>query len=253
MAVGGTAFQWAPLVFFSSSGLVFLSHTIGYFEHPALLVALVAMGISRFDLRYLFVLLFLPPAILLHEAALPIFGAVIAYIFVLDICRSPSAARIVSCLLLFAMLTLISVVALNGTLPENLAQALYEKLQSRADYQLRRDGFDVLIRGLGIHFPIMAAMRHDKIYLIEFFSSLLVALPAVVFLLASSIRMLIQGKNRAILIVAACVASLSPSLLHAVAWDCARWNTLTITTSYLVLLATVLAPGPPPLRQAPDL
>jgi hypothetical protein len=176
----------------------------------------------------------------MHEAGVPMLGPVIAYVLMLEIGASPNRKRTAACLVLLALLVPAILVVANSSLVPEAAEAMYQRLQARADYPLRRDAFDVLVRDVWTNLRIMSWMWQSRDYVVEFVTSFVVAVPVVVFLLASTIGMLLRRGHGRWLIAVAVLASLAPLFMHAVAWDSARFNTLAITTSYLVLLATVL-------------
>lgn len=239
---------WATLVYFSGMGVVFMAHTIGYFDQAGLLLALVALSVSDFRQRYAWVAIGLSLLILVHETAFVTFGPVLFFILARDVSRAatPGGRRAVAALAAWLILEVLFVG--RSSLSASAAQDMYAVLQARADFPLRRDAFDVLTRSFADNVAATFAMWHDVSFVAAFLQSAVVALPSIVFILGTALHVLAAGKRDRLLAVGACVAGLSPLALHLVGWDCVRWNTLAITTSFLVLLA-VTRPVPTGSRQ----
>jgi hypothetical protein len=234
---------WATLVYFSGMGVVFMAHTIGYFDQAGLLLALVALAVRDFRLRYALVAIGFSLLILVHETAFVTFGPVLCFILALDASRAATPGRMRAVAALAAWLTLEVVLVGRSSLSPAAAQDMFAALQARADFLLRRDAFDVLTRSFADNVAATFAMWHDASFVAAFRQSALVALPSIVFILGVAVHALAAGRRDRRLWVGACVAGLSPLALHLVGWDCVRWNTLAITTSFVVLLAVTRAAG----------
>ena len=234
---------WATLVYFSGMGVVFMAHTIGYFDQAGLLLALVALSVRDFRQRYALVAIGFSLLILVHETAFVTFGPVLCFILALDASRVPAPGRIRAVAALAAWLTLEVVLVGRSTVNAAAAQDMFAVLQARADFPLRRDAFDVLTRSFADNVVATFAMWHDESFVAAFLQSAVVALPSIVFILGVAVHALAAGKRGRGLWAGACVAGLSPLALHLVGWDCVRWNTLAITTSFVVLLAVTRSVG----------
>ena len=234
---------WATLVYFSGMGVVFMAHTIGYFDQAGLLLALVALCVRDFRARYALVAVALSLLILVHETAFVTFGPVLCFILALDASRAATPGRMRALAALAVWLILEVVLVGRSSLSPAAAHDLYATLQSRADFPLRRDAFDVLTRSFADNVAATIAMWRDASFVDAFLHSAAVALPSIVFILGVAVHALAAGRHRRGLWVAACAAGLSPLALHLVGWDCVRWNTLAITTSFVVLLAVTRLAG----------
>jgi hypothetical protein len=237
---------WATLVYFSGMGVVFMAHTIGYFDQAGLLLALAALCVRDFRARYALVAIGLSLLILVHETAFVTFGPVLCFILALDAYRAATPGRMRALAALAAWLTLEVVLVGRSSLSPAAAQDLFATLQARADFPLRRDAFDVLTRSFADNVAATLAMWRDPSFRDAFLHSALVALPSIAFILGVAVHALAAGKRDRRLWVGACVAGLSPLALHLVGWDCVRWNTLAITTSFVVLLAVTRLAGAGP-------
>jgi len=234
---------WATLVYFSGMGVVFMAHTIGYFDQAGLLLALVALCVRDFRARYALVAVGLSLLILVHETAFVTFGPVLCFILALDASRAATPGRMRALAALAVWLILEVVLVGRSSLSPAAAHDLYATLQSRADFPLRRDAFDVLTRSFADNVAATIAMWRDASFVDAFLHSAAVALPSIVFILGVAVHALAAGRHRRGLWVAACAAGLSPLALHLVGWDCVRWNTLAITTSFVALLAVTRSMG----------
>jgi len=234
---------WATLVYFSGMGVVFMAHTIGYFDQAGLLLALVALCVRDFRARYALVAVALSLLILVHETAFVTFGPVLCFILALDASRAATPGRMRALAALAVWLILEVVLVGRSSLSPAAAHDLYATLQSRADFPLRRDAFDVLTRSFADNVAATIAMWRDASFVDAFLHSAAVALPSIVFILGVAVHALAAGRHRRGLWVAACAAGLSPLALHLVGWDCVRWNTLAITTSFVALLAVTRSMG----------
>jgi hypothetical protein len=221
-------------VFASSLAVVFLSHSIGYFDHVGLLVALTTLKISGFYKKMLFLLLFMPFALLIHEAIFIMFFPVIFMSLLLSI---ETEGRIKKILILGAfsvMLLILLVVIANQTLEKSEAHEMYARLQAKIEYPLRQDAFDVLTRDTKDNFLIMERIW-SKQYFAELTLSFLVTAPAFLVFIYFTIFFLRKAKVKFYLIMLSILASLSPLPLHFGGLDMHRWNTLTGTVSFLML------------------
>jgi len=234
---------WATLVYFSGMGVVFMAHTIGYFDQAGLLLALVALCVRDFRARYALVAVGLSLLILVHETAFVTFGPVLCFILALDASRAATPCRMRAMAALAVWLTLEVVLVGRSSLSPAAAQDLYAALQARADFPLRRDAFDVLTRSFADNVAATFAMWRDESFVDAFLHSAVVALPSIAFILGVAVHALAAGKHDRRLWVGAFVAGLSPLALHLVGWDCVRWNTLAITTSFVTLLAVTRLAG----------
>ncbi|MCV6639138.1 hypothetical protein [Candidatus Albibeggiatoa sp. nov. NOAA] len=230
-------FIGCSLLFASSLAVVFLSHTIGYFDHIGLLVTLIAIRLYGFYKKIAFLLIAMPFSVLAHEATIIIFFPVIfmSLLFAIDV----EGYRIKQTLILGVFSVAILVFTFfvgNNILAESEAQQMYGNVQANTEYPLRKDAFNVLYRNAKDNLSIMQHRWSNKIRLITLVQSFLVTAPIfIAFIYFSTLILIRKVEVQYYLIVLSILASLSPLILHLFAWDMHRWNTLTMVTSFLML------------------
>lgn len=203
----GAGAHSAVLVYVSSAAIVFLAHTIGYFEQITLLVTLLALRIENFHARAAFVATFFAATLFIHETVL--LG--------------------------------------QAHLGHAAVGAMQQTLQAHADFPLRDDAFVLLERSLGDNLRLMLKYWTNPLWLVILLLSSLTILPTTLYILYRTWRLL---DGRPAVQWAAVAASLAPLSLHALGMDLHRWNTLAVTTSFLVLAIVTqrcrIAPAAPP-------
>lgn len=221
-------------VFASSFSIVFLSHTVGYFDHIGLLISLITLKINGFYKKLLFSSLFIPLAVLIHEAIFIIFFPVIFMSLLFSIEPEEQTKKILMLGGWTVTLLILVVVIANFTLQQSEAHEMYIRLQAEVAHPLREDAFDVLVRDLNDNFNIMKNLQTNN-YFIRLSKSFLITAPTfLVFIYFTSLT-LKQAGAKFYFIVLAILASLSPLVMHLWGWDIYRWNTLTGTVSFLML------------------
>jgi len=233
IASSDTALLSCAIVFSSSMALVFLSHSVGYGDNIELLLTLLSLCIRSFYRKLCFLSLAMPVLLLVHEATLVVFFPVIfmSLVFCTDFCKKQ-----ILLLVLFSALTLvISLVASSATLSELAAGGMYLELRQKVGLPLRTDAFETLHRNNGDNLQIMRESWSDYKRYVSLILSLSVTAPTFLFITYTSIQILRRNQVKIYLMVLSFLASLSPLVMHIFAWDIGRWNTLSITTSYLML------------------
>ena len=223
------------IVFASSLAVVFLSHTVGYFDHIGLLIALVTIKISGFYKKTLFVLLALPLALLVHEAFLVIYYPVIFMSLLLSLETEGRTKKLLILGALSAILLILVSVIANRTLEETEANEMYARLQAKIEHPLRQDAFNVLVRDSADNVQIMKSLLPDKRRLMGLVRSFMITSPAFLVFIYFTIVLMKKAKGKSLLTILSVLASVSPLLLHFIGRDMERWNTLTVTTSFLML------------------
>jgi len=215
------------LCFNASLALVFLSHSVGYFDHVGLAVALTTVRLRSVRAKMIFLIPAGAVAILIHEGTFLLFMPV-AYLSVLMATGEREWSRdrtLVAGIVLFHS-TLTFVMGHFAVLSGAALARMREALSYRVAFPLVAETFD---DALGKK----AALReiHDWRALVANFDSVCTVLPSLITFIAFTLRML----NRApwYLIGAAFLASVSPLAMHALAADMPRWDTIALTTSFL--------------------
>lgn len=230
--------QMIALAFLSSFAIVFAAHIVGYFDHIALLLTLVAMLIGSFWLRFMFIAVFFSLAILMHETGAAIFGPVLMLALALDpSLRAKRSGKWATVALAAWFLLEVLFVSSASLDPESVA-SMRAQLQQRADFPLRVDAFEVLTRTLMDNISITMQSWRDVKFVRAVGWSMLVAAPNIAILLWASFARLARSgySRRAALVI--CAVALSPLALNGVGWDGVRWGAFAITTSFLLFVTT---------------
>jgi hypothetical protein len=239
----------AVLVYASSAAIVFLAHTIGYFEQITLLVTLLALRIAGFYARAVFVGVFFSLTLLIHETGFLLFFPVLCFSFVIDLLEHPEHRKALTLAGLVLGVTAETLFLGQAHLSHPAVVAMQQSLQTQADFPLRDDGFVLLERSLADNLRLMSKYWTNPLWLaIQVISSVAI-LPTTLYLLSRTWRLL-EGKRLAQW--AAVIASLAPMSLHALGMDLHRWNTLATTTSFLVLAIVTLRIRTPSAATAPS-
>jgi len=227
------------LIFASSLGVVFLSHTVGYSDQIGLLITLLTLKLSGFYKKSLFLFLAMPFALLIHEAIFITFFPVIFMALLLSI-ESEGQTKKILLLGAFSAILLIFVVFLsNHTLDETQAHEMYTGLQAERAYPLREDAFNTLHRTSKDNFQVIESKwSTKKTTFLELANSLLVTAPSFIVFIYFTNVILKEAKVKYYIRLLSILASLSPLLLHFWGWDLHRWNTLTVTTSFIIQYIT---------------
>lgn len=231
-------FIGCSLLFSSSLAVVFLSHSVGYFDHIGLLIALITLKTSGFYKKIVFLSVSMPFVLLTHEAVLIIFFPVIFMSLLFGIEAEGRVRKMKKVLILglfsASSLAIVFFVA-NHTLEESEARQMYESLQANIRHPLRQDAFDVLHRNSKDNLDIMKNARSGKKNLKKLALSFIITAPVFIVFVCFSTLILKKSKVEFHLTALSVLASLSPLAMHLFGWDIYRWNTLTVTTGFLML------------------
>lgn len=220
------------LVYVSSAAIVFLAHTIGYFEQITLLVTLLALRIESFYARAAFVATFFAATLFIHETGFLLFFPVLCFSFMIELLEQPDRRKALTLGALALGVTAETVLLGQAHLSHAAVGAMQQTLQAHADFPLRDDAFVLLERSLGDNLRLMLKYWTNPLWLFILLLSSLTILPTTLYILYRTWRLL-DGRPAAQW--AAVAASLAPLSLHALGMDLHRWNTLATTTSFLVL------------------
>lgn len=224
------------IIFASSLAIIFLSHTIGYFEHLGLLTTLIAMRIKGFYKKLSFLVPAFTITLLAHEVNLIIFFLVIFISLLLDIKPGNDLKKLVALGAFSAAMVGLVFYISNSTIAKKAAYQMYKDAQAEAGkISLRKDAFVVLVKSTNDNLKRQYQMWENRPMLNELEQSFLVTLPSIFTLIYLTLSILKKSGAKVLLIAFSILASISPFILHFLAWDMDRWNTLAITTSFLVL------------------
>ncbi|HUW83802.1 MAG TPA: hypothetical protein VMZ31_13520 [Phycisphaerae bacterium] len=223
------------LIYASSLAVVFLSHSIGYCDHVGLLFALVTLNITGFYKKLLFSLPSMAVALLVHEAIIVVFFPIVFMSLLFSIESEERIRKLLLLGLFSAALLALGLFVSASTLETSEAHKMYNSLQASIEHPLRQTAFDVLHRTSKDTLDIMKEMWSHKRRYIDLLRSCVVTGPAFLVFIYFSTSILRKSKTKAYFVLLSILASLSPLLLHNVGWDMHRWNTLAVTTSFLML------------------
>ncbi len=244
------------LLFAASFATTWVAHLVGYMD-----VLLGTMTVALLLVRQPFArLLAAVPvtvlALLMHEMFLLAFLPVVLLSLAVDAVATGEAQRrrlVMGCAGLSVLaLGMTCGLAFARPLSAGQVAAMETELAARANFPLRTDVFDVMMRGFFDNVAKIAhTVRTDPGW------DITLLLCAVVF--APTLYLLVRGvrwASRAVadesplgrrLPVLAVAAALSPLGMYAVAWDSGRWDALVCLDAFLVLLVLARAlPGPMP-------
>lgn len=225
----------SSLVFVSSLAVVFLSHSIGYFDHVGLLITLITLTLGGFYRKLIFLLPAMTIALLTHEAILALFFPVIFMSLLFSINAEDRLKKMVALGFSSAMFVALALFISSNSLDPIEAHTMYTELQSEIEHPLQKDAFDVLHRDAVANVRIMQRRWSAYARAVRLMESSLVTIPVClvfIYLTAGFLRTIKATIGTRLLAV---LASVSPLLLHALAWDMHRWNSLAVTTSFLML------------------
>ncbi|NJO16762.1 MAG: hypothetical protein HC877_13755 [Thioploca sp.] len=194
----------------------------------------MAIRINGFGKKILFLLPSLTFALLVHEAIAIIFFPVIFMSLLFDIQAENKRHQFTWLILLSMLVVIFTSFVSNLTIKKSEALEMYSNLQTQTGYTLRKDAFNVLHRRGKDNLIIMNKIWFQAKRLHQFSESLLVILPVLLTFMYLTVYTLKKSNTKIYLVILAVLASLSPQLLHVFGWDMHRWNTLTITTSFLM-------------------
>lgn len=222
------------MIFASSSGIIFLAHNIGYADHIGLLITLITLRIKGFKEKLYFLSPALLIAMLVHEAIMVLFFPVIFMSLLFSLKTLTTATKNHYWLLsAFSVLMLLSFFLIgNSTIDTTQSETMFKQASAKTPLQLRADAFALLHETGTKTLNLMLQKWMNPARPLFLFISGCLIFPLVYFFQKTMLSML-KNEHKSIIILSI-LAGLSPLLLHLVAWDTMRWNTLTLTTSYLM-------------------
>ncbi len=246
----------APVAVFASSyALTYLTTLVGYTDIPLAACTVLLLLVREARRRFLYALVLVPLALLVHENYLLMSLPPLLFSFVVDAFAARTAKRrhqelLMALLLGAAAVAVTLLIARRPSLPPAEALRFEAELHARAHFDLHPEIFHVLSRPLGDSMRQAWEGLHEAQWLVPGLTSLANLLPPVIFLLYLCRRLIrqdLQAQNdraASLLWAATLTAVLMPLLMYALGFDFGRWNTASALCAYLCFL--VLA------RSAPD-
>jgi hypothetical protein len=230
-------------LFFSSYGITYLSHLVGYLD---LVVGILVVGLLLIRNPLYRLLIGIPvslAAIMVHELFLFIFLPVLLLSFLLQGFELPEKSQfrrmLGSALLLAAVTGSFTVwLSLRPSLRPEQVSAAQDQIQARSDFPVRTTFFSVMkLSARDNMYSMGEYYRSRRWWLLQGLSFATFA-PTIILLLFIANKVIKSDPNlpaRAMMILAI-AASLSPLAMHLLGWDVARFNAWVVIAAYLVLL-----------------
>ena len=232
---GSPALTGAVLVFASSMAVVFLAHTIGYFDHIGLLITLLTLRIKTFGWKMLFAAPAMIIALFIHEAILVIFFPIILLSLLFSVEDEKRRKQLLHLGTLLLALILLAFFISNSAISAENAQTMRYEFQEQIGYRLPRNAFEVLSRSSEDNLAVMKALWSDKERFLSMAESILVTAPSLLLIFYLIFSLATHSLKNRWLLAFTLLAPLSPLLLHIMGWDLNRWNALAISMSFLAL------------------
>ncbi|NRB41185.1 MAG: hypothetical protein HRU20_22380 [Pseudomonadales bacterium] len=223
----------AMLIYFSSASIVYQAHSIGFAENIGLSLCLISFLIPSFKSKILFIGPAFSLLLLIHEANMILYFPTLfmSLIFTIDRQNKNQHKALAALSLYFIVLFLFIT---TQTLDKSTAALMQTSAQQRADLTLNPIHFELLWHSSENILPLLIKHWSNPGRLLMFLGSALLLFPLCLILLRYSLALL---KHQPISIkILSVLASISPLLLHLVAWDTIRWNALVLSSCFLMLI-----------------
>jgi hypothetical protein len=231
----------SPLVavaYTSSLGVVYLVHTIGYFDQFAVLFALILARLTRYRARLLLCTSLGTALLFVHEGTLVMFLPLECFSLLLVLSAEPSKRKWEMLgVSLFAVVQVFATwfIGVHGVLTEASARRLQALAETRANFVICTPVFDILHNGsAGTFFEIAAYFRTLR-YWVASVDSVIIVAPTLLVLVSASTMILRRNGQSRLFILGAIIAGCAPMALRFLAGDLHRWDAMAVTTSFLVL------------------
>lgn len=231
-------------LFFSSYALVYMAHMVGYFEVLLLLLTLLLLLIQSFWVRLACALPVAVFALAVHEMFLFVYLPVLLFSFLAQgftgggaTVRKPLVLGATALLLLVSLGTTVRL-ALHPPMTPGKLDLLRIHVARLADFPTDEAMYEVLVRSTRDNLLIMRDVASLAPWWRQQLVSLITMGPTIVLLLLMTRRLLRSARRPTPRWLALCAwaASLSPLAMHLLGFDVARFNAMTILTSFLTLL-----------------
>jgi hypothetical protein len=230
-----------PLVavaYTSSLGVVYLVHTIGYFDQLAILFALILARLTRYRARLLLCISLGTALLFVHEGKLAMFLPLECFSLLLLLSVEPSKRKweVFGVSVLVCVHVLLTwFIGFYGALTEASARRLEALAQSRANFAVCTPVFELLQIGSVGTLSETASYFHTLRYWVASIDSAIIVAPTLVVLVSASTMILSRNGRSRLFILGAIVAACAPMSLRFLAGDLHRWDAMALTTSFLVL------------------
>jgi hypothetical protein len=234
-------------LFFSSFAFTYIANVNGYFDILLLAMTLAMLLVRGSKVRFALALFFCPIALLVHEAFFLLFLPALLFSFFADAVErrtKPRISLIYAGLIAVLCLGIAFLVARNRSLSQIELASLRNEIASRADFPIRSDFFRVMAWSAKENMLIMANMFRDGPYLIKQISATIIFLPVFLLVIFAGRNVCSMSRNQLLnrygFGLLLCTAAI-PLAMHALAWDCARWDAFACVSAFLGLMLVVRA------------
>ncbi|NRB42922.1 MAG: hypothetical protein HRU20_31375 [Pseudomonadales bacterium] len=223
----------AMLIYFSSASMVYQAHSIGFAENIGLSACLISFLIRSFYRKLIFITISFTVLLFIHEANMIIYFPIVfmSLIFMMN-SENRNHPKLLLALAIYMVMLFFFIT--TQTLDKPTAALMQASAQQRSSLPLNPVHMELLWHSSDNLLPLL--MKHwsnpGRIYM--FIGSALLIFPLCFILLRFSFALLKQ--QPAYIKWMSFLASISPLLLHFVAWDTIRWNALVLTCSFLMLI-----------------
>ena len=210
-------FILSALIFASSLAVVFLSHTVGYFDHIGLLIVLISLRLRGFYKKIIFLLPTLIFAILAHEVIFALFFPVIFMSLLFSFNNEIKRTKLIVLMSFSALLVVLTLFVSGRTIEMRSADKMYDDLQTKTGISLRHEAFGVLSLDSreNINDRKIKWSSPYEIYHLTF--SLLSTLPSIMILILFIVQTLKHKRKNIFILLLSILASISPLILNFIA------------------------------------
>jgi len=227
-------------IYFSSVSVLYLAHCVGHFDNLVLLCVLITLSLKSFYLRYIIALMTTIFCLLTHEMFLVTFFPVVTLSLITIASNNLDLKKTILIILYILIAMVAASIAIKAVLPKEIVHEsyIYTQLnQPNSMIKLRKDTFDVQFRNIADNVEFMEQYYSTMEMYFRFVIGVFATLPSSIFILFFTIRIIKSLDFQPLLwFVFAISASFSPLLLHSVATDMERFNSLSILASFLVFI-----------------
>jgi hypothetical protein len=228
---------FCAILYASSLAVCMLANTIGYAEQIGLFITLIAVQIKNFRTKFLFITIGCSFLVFVHEATIIIFFPILFISLLLDKNLEGRRYALVFLLMYSIVLLLLTFFVSNSTLNSNelnnLSHFLSMKMTSNISPQPQ--ALEILNHSISDNLTTMETIWHFERWQFALIASFLVTIPTALLLLYVCNNLLISNGIKRGLRILSLMAVFSPLILHFLAWDFNRWNTVLITNSFILL------------------
>lgn len=245
---GDPVLSGLAIVYTSSLALVYLSHTIGYFDHVGMALVLAAITTRSFWRRTALLAVLGPLVLLVHEGAFVLFFPVALFSVLASATRGEAHRSRALVGLVFLYVAVTYLVGTHGILSADDVARMQRDLATRVSgLALEPEAFAVLSRdGASSVSQSIHAIASSPVAHVD---SIGVVAPSIAVFVFFAVRTLAgSGETagvRRLLILAGLGAALAPMTMRFLGIDMHRWDCIAVTTSFATFYVAWVWAGRP--------